>query len=72
MSAPRLVSRAALLAMLRREQFNDGEGHSEQDVAFGRGWNARARGIIAWLNQGSVEEGLDELRRFDLSDTEQG
>lgn len=66
------MSRRSLLAQVRRERFLDGqastpggiplEGRSlAEDLAFARGWNAATRSIEAWLLQGDVDAGLDEL-----------
>jgi len=67
-----LVSRAAVIALLRREMLRTDETstpHGEDpsdveaahDLGFRLGWCARAESLIAWLCQGDVEAGLAEL-----------
>ncbi len=41
-----------LIDKLEREQYNDTEGANEVERAERRGWNSRARDIIAWLRDG--------------------
>lgn len=68
-----LVSRSAVIALLRREMLDETPStpsgrvlhgfERDQDVGYRRGHNARAESLIAWLSQGDVEAGLAELRR---------
>lgn len=72
---PDLVSRSAVIALLRREMLDEAAStpggrvlagiERDQDVGYRKGHNDRARSLIAWLSQGDVEAGLRELRDGD-------
>lgn len=67
-----LVSRSAVIALLRREFYDTAPStpggrvltgdERDAEVAYRRGHNARALSLIAWLSQGDVEAGLQEPR----------